>query len=147
MALLDQALRELPPDAGMTLEFRAATAAPIDYDTLVRKLIDGRGDEAIAELRSLAASSPRDALLTETSLGRLCVSLLYTWNLAAQTLPLAELSLELYPTSGSAKSLLADTHAALENYPAAIALYEELVAQFPDAAGLRAQLDALRNRR
>jgi tetratricopeptide (TPR) repeat protein len=146
MALLDQALRDLPPDAGLTLEFRAAAPAAIDYDTLVRKLIDGRGDEAIAELRSLAASSPSDALLTQTSLGRLCISLLYTWNLAEQALPLAELSLELYPTSGGAKSLLADTHAALGNYRAAIALYEDLVAQFPDAPGLRSQLEALRNR-
>jgi dienelactone hydrolase len=147
MALLDQALRDLPPDAGMTLEFRAATAAPIDYDALVRKLIDGRGDEAIVELRALATSSPGDALLTEMSLGRLCISLLYTWNLAEQALPLAELALELYPTSGGAKALLADTHVALGNYGAAIVLYEDLVAQFPDAAGLRSQLAALRNRR
>lgn len=147
MALLDQALRGLPPDSGMTLEFRAATAASIDYDALVRKLVDGRGGEAIAELRALAASSPGDALLTETSLLRLCISLLYTWNLAEQALPLAELSLELYPMSGGAKSLLADTHVALGNYRAAIALYEDLVAQFPDAAGLRSQLEALRNRR
>lgn len=147
LSLLERAMRGLPPDAGMTLEQRAATAGPISYDELVRKLIDGRSGEAIAALRALAASSPADELLTEASLGRLCISLLYTWNLAEQTLPLAELSLELYPMSGGAKSLLAETHVALENFPAAIAVYEDLVAQFPDEVGLKSRLEALRGRR
>ena len=98
------------------------------------KLISGRGDEAIAELAAAGRElDPAHPLLTEVSLGRLCVSLLYTWNLAEQTLPLVEFSLELYPSSGGGKALLAETHAiALRNYPAAIAAYEEVLdAAFP----------------
>jgi hypothetical protein len=72
----------------MTLEHRAPTQAPIGYDELVQQVIGGRADEAIAALRSLAASSRSDPLLSEEGLGRLCVSLLYTWNLAEEALPL-----------------------------------------------------------
>ena len=131
----------------MTLEHRPATQAPISYDELVQQLISGRTDEAIAALRSLAAGSPDDALLTEESLGRLCVSLLYTWNLAQQALPLVEFSLELYPSSGGGKGLLAETQIALRNYPAAIAVYEDLVAQFPGEPSLVSRLEWLRSQR
>jgi dienelactone hydrolase len=145
--LLDQALREALPDASMTLEHRPATRAPIGYDELVQKLVGGRTDEAMAALRSLAASAPDDALLTETSLGRLCISLLFSWNLPEQALPLAELSLELYPSSGGAKGLLAETHVALADYPAAIAAYEELLEQFPGEAYFATRLEWLRGQR
>jgi dienelactone hydrolase len=146
-ALLDQALRGTAPDSGLTLEYRAATQAPIGYDELVQELVSGRTDEAIAALRSLAASSPDDALLSESSLGRLSISLLYSWNLPQQALPLVEFSLELYPSSGGAKGLLAETHIALRNYPAAIAVYEDLVAQFPGEASLVSRLEWLRGLR
>jgi dienelactone hydrolase len=113
-ALLDQAIRELP-NSGMTLDHRAATPPPIRYDELVQKVISGRTDEAIAELRALARSVPDDSLLTESSLGRLCISLLYSWNLPQETLTLVEFSLELFPTSGGGKSLLDETQIALRN--------------------------------
>ena len=69
MALLEQALRELPPDAGMTLDFRAATPAPIDYDAVVRKVVSGEADEAVAALRALAAESPDHPLLSRVQSG------------------------------------------------------------------------------
>jgi dienelactone hydrolase len=146
-ALLDQALRQPRPETGITLEHRAAARAPIGYDEFVQQVIGGRTAEALAALRSLAAISPEDPLLSEQSLGRLCISLLYTWDLAQQALPLIEFSLELYPSSGGGKSLLAETHIALKNYPAAIAAYEDLVAQFPGEASLAARLEWLRSRR
>jgi dienelactone hydrolase len=146
-AFLAQDVRQTFPGAGLTLEHHSATLAPVGYDELVQKIISGRTDEAIAELRSLASSSPDDALLTEASLGRLCVSLLYTWNLAQQALPLVDFSLELYPSSGGGKALLAETQIALRNYPAAIAAYEELAAQFPGDASLASRLEWLRSQR
>jgi dienelactone hydrolase len=145
--LFDEAMRQLPAESGMTVQHRAGVPAAITYDELVRALVAGRGEEAVAALRSLAASAPEHELLTEFALGRLCVSLLYSWHLPRQALPLAEFARELYPESPGGKSLLAETHAALENYPAAIALYEQLVAQFPDAAQLAARLAELHNRR
>jgi dienelactone hydrolase len=107
MALLDQAREAMPADAGMTLEQRPPTPAPIDYDEVVRKIVSGHGDEAVAGLRALAAESPEHPMLSEFNLGRLCVSLLFTWDLAEQTLPLAEFAVERYPESPNAKAMLA----------------------------------------
>ena len=107
MALLDQARQAMPPDAGMTLEQRPAAPAPLDYDEVVQKIVNGRADEAVAGLRALAAESPDDPLLSEFSLGRLCASLLFTWDLAEQTLPLAEFAVERYPDSPNARAMLA----------------------------------------
>jgi hypothetical protein len=107
MALLDQAREALPPNAGMTLEQRPATPAPINYDEVIRKIVSGRADEAVTDLRKLAAESPEDPLLSEFNLARLCVSLLYTWDLAEQTVPLAEFAVERYPASPRAQAMLA----------------------------------------
>jgi tetratricopeptide (TPR) repeat protein len=144
-AFLEQDLRQTFPDAEATLERRSAVPAPIGYDELVRKVIAGQGVEAIAELRALAATSPGHAMLSEFNLGRLCVSLLYTWNLAEQALPLIEYSLELYPQSGGGKAMLAEAQIALENYPAAIATYEQLLEQFPGQPSITSRLEWLRS--
>jgi dienelactone hydrolase len=146
-AFLEQDVGHAFPSAGMTLEHRSATQGSIDYDELVRMIVNGQTDGAVRELRALAASAPDHSLLTESSLQRLCVSLLYTWNLAAQTLPLIEFSLELYPSSGGGRALLGDAQAQLENYPAAIAAYEDLLRQFPGDPGLEARLEWLRKQR
>jgi hypothetical protein len=113
-ALLDRAVRGPLPDLGMTLEQRTPTRAPIDYDEVVRKVVSGQGDEAVTELRALAATFPEHPMLTEFNLGRLCVSLLYTWNLAEETLPLAQFAVERYPSSPGLHALLGDTEATLE---------------------------------
>jgi dienelactone hydrolase len=107
LALLDQAREAMPADAGMTLEQRPATPAPITYDEVVRKIVSGQADEAVVGLRVLAAQSPEDPMLSEFNLGRLCVSLLFTWDLAEQTVPLAEFAVERYPDSPNAKAMLA----------------------------------------
>jgi dienelactone hydrolase len=143
-AFLEQDIRQTFPDAGMTLEHRSAVPAAIGYDELVRKVVGGRADEAIAELKSLAASPPAHPMLSEFNLGRLCVSLLYTWNLAEQALPLIEYSLELYPMSGGGKALLAEAQIALKNYAAAIETYEQLLTQFPGEPSITARLEWLR---
>lgn len=145
-ALLDRALRGPLPD-GMTLEHRAPSSAPIGYDELVRKLIEGQADEAVAELRTLRGMAPEHPLLTEFNLWRLCVSLLETWALAEQALPLAEYTLELYPMSVNAKVQLAEAQIALENYPAAVAVYEQLLTLFPGEPAIVTRLEWLRSQR
>jgi dienelactone hydrolase len=114
MALLEQALRQLSPDAGMTLEQRAPTPAPVDYDEIVRKVVGGEADEAVTELRTLAAMSPDHPMLSEINLSLLCVSLLFTWNLPEETLPLVQFAVERYPSSPGAKALLDETQTTLE---------------------------------
>lgn len=147
MTLFDQALRGPLPDASMALAHRAPVVAPIGFDELVRKAIEGQADEAVVELRTLAAATPAHPMLTEFNLGRLCVSLLQTWELAEQTLPLIEYMLELYPTSVNGKVLMAEAQTALANYPAAIALYEQLLTQFPGQPQITSRLEQLRSRR
>lgn len=147
LSLLDQALRQPLRDGSMTLEFKSATKPPIGYDELVRRVISGDGAGAAAELRLLAAETPSHPLLAESSLARLCVSLLYTWNLAEQTLPLAELGADLYPSSPGAVTLFGETHAMLRDYPAAIAAYEAALALVPGDPGISARLEWLRSQR
>ncbi|HEX7235690.1 MAG TPA: hypothetical protein VF405_01940 [Gammaproteobacteria bacterium] len=107
MALLDKAREALPPNAGMTLEQRPPTPAPLRYDEVVRKIVSGEAEEAVAGLRALAAQSPDDPMLSEFNLARLCVSLLFTWDLAKETVPIAEFAVERYPSSPSANAMLA----------------------------------------
>ena len=146
-ALLDQALRQPLPETGMTLEHRAAAPAPITYDEVVRKIVRGEGDQAVAELRLLAASEPTHPMLTEFSLGRLCISLLYTWNLPEQALPLVEFGADLYPSSARGKVMLGQTYAMLGNVPAAIGAYEEALALLPGNPEITALLERLRDQR
>ena len=146
-ALFDQALREPPTESSITLAHRAATPPPIGYDELVRKLIDGESAAAVGALRSLAASAPDHWLLAENTLTRLWLSLSNTWNLAEQALPLVELANERYPESVGAKAMLGETLAALGNYPAAIAAYEQALARDPGNAGITARLETLRSQR
>jgi hypothetical protein len=131
----------------MTLEHRAAAPEPITYDEVVRKIVSGQGDQAITELRLLAAGEPEHPILTEFNLGRLCISLLYTWNLPEQTLPLVEFGAELYPSSPRGKALLGETYAMLGNVPAAIAAYEEVLTLLPGNPEIAALLERLRSQR
>jgi hypothetical protein len=147
MALLDQALRQSEPTLGTTIEHRAPSPAPIEYDEVVQQIVSGRAAEAVSALKSLAAATPQHPLLGEFNLARLCFSLLHTWNLAEQAVPVIELARELHPASVDLQFLLADAQATRGNYPAAIALYEQLSTQFPDAPGIKARLESLRSQR
>ena len=146
-AFLERDVRQVLADPGATLEHRSPAAAPLGYDELVRKIVGGQADEAIAELRSLAAAAPGHPLLTEFSLGRLCTSLLFTWNLAEQTLPLVEFMLERYPSSPNATMMLGEAQATLGNTPAAIAAFEQLRERFPGNPAIQARLEELRQQR
>lgn len=147
MALLDQALRQPVPTLGTTIEHRAPSPAPIEYDEVVRQIVSGRAGEAVSALKSLAATTPQHPMLGEFNLARLCVSVLYSWNLAEQAVPVIELARELHPSSVDLKFMLADAQTTRGDYPAAIALYEQLSTQFPDAPGIKARLESLRGQR
>jgi dienelactone hydrolase len=137
-------VRQTLADAEATLEHGTAVAAPIGYDELVRKLVGGQSDEAIAELRALAAASPSHALLTEFSLQRLAVSLLFSWNLPAQTLPLVEFTRELYPMSPGVAMMLGEAQVLVGDKAAAIATLERLLEQRPNSPAVQVRLEALR---
>jgi tetratricopeptide (TPR) repeat protein len=137
-------VRQALADENATLEHRAAAAAAIGYDELVRKVLSGEGEQAVAELRALSASAPNDALLSEFSLGRLCTSLLFTWNLPQLTLPLVEFTAERYPQSPNVQLMLGETHAALGNTAAAIAVFERVLEQLPGNPSIQGRIEQLR---
>jgi hypothetical protein len=132
--------------ARMTLEHRPATAQAIGYDEFVAEVVAGRAEQAIARLRVAAATGPDHLLLDEMYLDRLVQNLLFTWSLADEALPVIELFRELYPQSMLARYLIGEAHALRDDYPAAIATYERILEEYPDDAGAKARLEALRER-
>jgi cytochrome c-type biogenesis protein CcmH/NrfG len=78
-------------------------------------------------------------------LARLAVSLLYTWNLPEQALPLVEFTQELYPASPSATMMLGETQAMLGNTSAAIATFEQLLERMPGNPAVGARVEELRS--
>jgi dienelactone hydrolase len=101
----------------MTLEHRGPTAPSITYEALVAAVVDGRADEAVRELRALAAIDPDHGLLQQTTLERLGMSLVFTWDLAAESLPLLRLAEELHPASTTVQGVLAEAYLRLEEQP------------------------------
>jgi pimeloyl-ACP methyl ester carboxylesterase len=130
------------PGSQMTLEHRTATPPSIGYDELVQAIVDGKGESAIEQLR--AADGANRAALDQTHLERLAVSLLYTWGLAKESVPLLAFTTERYPASVQAREMLVDAHVMLENYTAAIEILSAFVQQYPDNPGARARLDEVR---
>jgi len=145
LAFFSRAPQEVVPGWKMTLEHRPAAPASITYEALVSAVVAGRGDEAITRLRGLAASEPNHVLLTEPSLQRLCVNLVFTWGLGKETIPVIQFMAERYPSPGT-QGLLAEAQAAAGNYRAAIETYGKLLEQFPNNANIRARIESLRKR-
>lgn len=130
------------PGSQMTLEHRTATPPSIGYDELVQAIVDGKGESAIEQLR--AADGADRAALDQTHLERLAVSLLYTWGLVKESLPLLVFTTERYPASVQARATLVDAYVLLENYTAAIEILDEFIQQYPNNPGARARLDEVR---
>ena len=105
----------------------------------------GRAQEAINRLRSVAVVEPGNILLDETYLQRLAVSLLFTWRLAEEAIPVIEFMAELYPSSAPAQVMLAEGHILVENYPAAIKVYSRYLDQHPNDTGAQSRLEWLRS--
>jgi predicted Zn-dependent protease len=77
-------------------------------------------------------------------LQRLAVSLLFTWNLPRQTLPLAEFTRELYPESPGVAVMLGETQALAGDTAAAIATFEQLLERMPGNPAVQSRLEQLR---
>jgi len=144
VAWLDRDPKVASPGAQMTLEHRAAIPPSISYDELVRELVGGNAEAAIGRLRAVDEVDARRATLDQVHLERLAFSLLYTWGLAKETLPLLAFTRERYPASLQARAMLVDAKVQLGNYAAAIDILSALLQQNPNSPGVRARLDEIR---
>jgi tetratricopeptide (TPR) repeat protein len=134
-----------PEDAGwkMTLEHRPAVPASITYEQFVEAVVAGRASEAIRRLRSEAAVEPNHVMLSQESLQRLSLMLLFTWGRPREAIPVIELLIERYPAAGGQR-LLAEARAASGDVAGAIDLYNKILEQNPNNANVRARLEELR---
>ena len=144
---LSQDPNEAFPGSNMRFEHRAATPASISYDEFVQAVVVGRAKEATNTLRSVAVVEPGNILLNETYLQRLAVSLLFTWGLAEEAIPVIEFMAELYPSSVPAQVMLAEGQILVENYPAAIKVYSRYLDQHPNDTSAQSRLEWLRSRK
>ncbi len=133
------------PGSAMTLEHRSAAPASITYEEFVQAVIAGQAEKVIARVRALRETEPGHILLQETYLRRLAWSLLGTWGLAEQALPVIRFTAELYPTSVATQWLLASGYKEVADDPAAINVYSKLLEQDPDNDYIKTQLEWLNN--
>ena len=145
LAFPSQDPQELFPGSGMTLEHRSASADSITYEEFVQAVIAGQAELAIAEVYSLRETDPDHVLLNETYLQRLVWSLRDTWGRAEDAMPVIEFMVELYPNSVAARRMLAKGYTDVEDYPAAIEVYIQLLAQDPDDDYIRSRLQWLQS--
>ena len=133
------------PGRKVTIEHRAATPASITYEEFVAAVVAGRADEAIGKLRAVAAAEPNHFMLQQNNLQRAIASLLFTWGLGREALPVVEFMAERYPSQG-AEQLRVEAYVLAGDYPAAIEVLARFVEQNPNATAARERLEALRNR-
>jgi dienelactone hydrolase len=143
LAFLSQDPQKTIPGSAMTLEHRSATPASITYEEFVQSVIAGQAEHAIAEVRALQETEPEHILLQEFYLQRLAWSLIGTWGLSEQAMPVVKFTAELYPTSVETLWLLAESNKEVGDYPAAIEAYIKLLDQDPDNDYLKSQLEWL----
>jgi dienelactone hydrolase len=138
--------RDLAKPVGFKLEHREAAAPTITYSALVQDLVTGKGDEAVRELRRLAAVDPHHALLEEELLWRIQLSLGASWGLAKEALPLIEYTAELYPESQRALGTLATAYFRLGDRSHAQAVLGRYLERYPDDKGAQEMLEQVRSR-
>jgi tetratricopeptide (TPR) repeat protein len=132
LAFLSQDPKQAVPGSTMTLEHRPAVPAPITYEDFVQAVVAGEAEPAIEKVRALRATAPDHILLSESYLERLVWSLRSTWGFYEKVMPVIRFRAELYPTSTNALWDLAESHIDIEDYPAAIEVYNRLLEQDPD---------------
>ncbi len=132
------------PGSSMRLEHRAPGPASVGYDELVQAVFAGRAQQAVDELRSAAGTDAVRVSLDEAHLERLETVLLYTWGLAAESLPLVEFTADRYPSSARAQGMLVDLYVELRKYSEAVAVLTRYNQQHPDDAGAQALLQRVK---
>lgn len=143
-AFLTRAPEKIFPKLKLTLEHRPAEKPSISYAEFVKAVVDGRADEALKKLRSMAVNEPDNILLDESHLQRLTYSLSATWGLVDETIPVLEFMKERFPSSEFAQIALAESYIIVKNYPAAIKVYSKYLEQHPDNALSKSRLAWLR---
>ncbi len=145
LAFLSQDPKDSIPGSTMTLEHRSATPSSITNEEFVQAVIAGQAEQAIAEIRALQETESDHILLQETYLQRLAWSLVGTWGLAEQAMPVIKFTAELYPASVNTQWMLAEGHKDVGDYAAAIEAYNRLLEQNPDNDYIKSQLEWLRS--
>jgi len=145
LAFFSQDPQELFPGSTKTLEHRSAEPDSITYEKFVQAVIAGQAELAIAEAHSLLETEPDHILLNQTYLQRLVWSLSDTWGRAEDAMPVIEFIVELYPNSVDAQWMLAKGYTDVRDYPAAIEVYIQLLAQDPDNDYIRSRLEWLQS--
>jgi predicted Zn-dependent protease len=146
-AFLAQVPEDSIPGRKVTIEHRAATPGSITYEQFIEAVVAGRAAEAIRELRAVAAAEPGHFMLQQNNLDRAIASLLFTWGLARETIPVIEFMGERYPSPRAPHGYLAEAYLLAGDTAAAIDALTRLGQQYPDAAaGVQRRIDALRAR-
>lgn len=145
LAFLSQDPKDSIPGSTMTLEHRSATPSSITYEEFVQAVIAGQAEQAIAEIRALLETEPEHILLQETYLQRLVWSLVGTWGLSEQAMPVIKFTAELYPASVNTQWMLAEGQKDVGNYAAAIEAYNIVLEKNPDNDYIKSQLEWLRS--
>jgi len=143
LAFLSQDPKDAIPGSFMTLEHRLAAPASITYDEFVQAVLAGQAEQATNDVRALRESQPDHMLLNDTYLQRLVWSLRDTWGLNDKVMPVIRFRAELHPESVSAQRMLAEGYIAVEDYPAAIEVYNKLMEQDPENTYIRSQVEWL----
>ncbi len=142
---LSQEPNESIPGSTLTLEHRSATPSSITYEEFVQAVVAGQAEHAISEIRALLESEPEHILLKETYLQRLAWSLIGTWGLTEQAMPVIKFTAELYPKSVHTQWMLAEGHKDVGDYAAAIEAYSKLLEKDSDNDYIKSQLEWLKN--
>ena len=127
----------------MTLEYRPAAPTLITYEEFVKAVVMGEAEDAIKKVRVLRATAPDHTLLNEAYLERLVWSLRDSWGLSGKVMPVIQLRAELFPQSDGAQRMLAEGYVDINNFPAAIEIYQKLLEQSPDDMNSKTRLDWL----
>jgi hypothetical protein len=143
-AFLAQAPEDSIPGRKVTIEHRDAMPGSITYEQFIADVVAGRTADAIRDLRAAEAVEPNHFMLQQNNLDRAIASLLFTWGLARETIPVIEFMGERYP-SPRAQGLLAEAYVLAGDTPAAIAVLSRVAEQYPDAeAFAQRRIEALR---
>ncbi len=137
--------RDVSQPAGFKIDHREATAPTITYDALVQELVAGNGEQAVRELRAVAAVDPHHALLQEERLWRIQLSLAASYGLAREALPLIEYTAELPGVAAGARTL-ATAYYRLDDLPHAQTVLGRYLERYPDDKGAQALLEQVHAR-
>lgn len=143
LEFLSQNPKQIMPGSSMTMEHRSAAPTTITYEKFVQAVVSGEAKDAIKKVRALRATTPDHALLKETYLERLVWSLRDSWGLNEKVMPVIQLRAELFPQSDGAQRMLAEGYVDINNFPAAIEIYQKLLEQTPDDMNSQTRLDWL----